>query len=625
MKIFLRLLSFLKPLRWLIALAILLGSIMIISNIALLGMAAYLIAASALAPLLVLLSIPIFLVRVMGVARALSRYTERLASHNATFRLLARLRVWAYSRIEPQAPAHLLAHRSGDMLTRLVADIEELQNVYLRVVSPIAVALVISLFTFALFSIFSLGLAWIALAFLLIAGLGIPLLAASLSRGLGKQRVAARADLNTQVVDGLQGIRDVLAFGRSHAQLERVLASDRALGRVQSRMAIITGLQIALGDFVMNMAMWVLILLAIPMVATHYIDGVYLGVIGLLILASFEAVLPLASAFQGLGHALAAAARVFNVTDAPPLVVESPAPQPIPAAPTGYSLSFEHVHFTYPPAVGATACPRPPVPPTTPPAVGATACPRPPVLAPVSPSRVETLTDINFDLRPGCRVAIVGPSGSGKTTLARLILRFWDPTSGIVRLNGQDIRRYRLHDLRDQMSLVAQDTHIFNDTLRANLLLARPDASESDLEAAIALAQLTEFVRQLPHGLKTWVGEQGLQLSGGERQRVAIARAMLKNAPILILDEVTANLDPLTERALLDALNKMSVGRTTVYITHRLVAMERMDEILVLKHGRIVERGTHDSLLAMNGLYRQLFDAQRGVLWSAMHCTPTVG
>src|SRR5579859_5635091 len=256
MKTFTRLLSFLSPFRWLMALAIILGSVMIASSMGLLGMAAYLIAASALGPLLVLLSIPIYLVRAMGIVRALSRYAERLVSHNATFRLLARLRVWAYSRIEPQAPAHLLAHRSGDMLARLVADIEGLQDVYLRVVSPMVVALVISLFTFGIFSIFSIGLAWVALAFLAAAGLGIPLLAASLSRGLGKQRVAARADLNTQVVDGLQGIRDVLAFGRSHAQLERVLASDRALGRVQSRMAIITGLQIALGDFVMNMAMW---------------------------------------------------------------------------------------------------------------------------------------------------------------------------------------------------------------------------------------------------------------------------------------------------------------------------------------------------------------------------------
>jgi len=586
MKTFTRLLAFLSPFRWRIALAILLGSMMIASSITLLGMAAYLIAAAALGPLLVLLSIPIYLVQSMGIVRAASRYTERLVSHNATFRLLARLREWVYGRVEPQAPAHLLVHRSGDMLARLVADIEELQNVYLRVVSPVAVALVIGLLTFGVFSIFSTGLAWIAIAFLAAAGLGVPLLAAWLARDLGMRQVAARAELNTQVVDGLQGMRDVLAFGRSGAQLERVAACDRALGSVQRRMATITGLQMALGDLLMNTAMWLLIILAIPLVASRSIDGVYLGVIGLLILASFEAVQPLASAFQGLGRSLAAAERVFAVADVPPLVVESAEPQSIPAWPGGsdpldkagrYGLSFEHVYFAY------------------------------------GPGEREALSDISFDLRPGSRVAVVGPSGAGKSTLTNLALRFWDPASGQIRLNGQDIRQCRLSDLRDLIGVVAQDTYIFNETLRANLLLAKPGASQAEIETALAQAQLSEFVRQLPQGLKTWVGEQGVKLSGGERQRLAIARALLKNAPILMLDEATANLDPITERALLDALDALTRGRTTLQITHRLLSMERMDEILVLDRGRIVERGTHDRLLAMNGLYRQLFDVQNGV------------
>ncbi len=578
MKTFTRLLAFLSPLRWRIALAILLGSVMLVSSISLFGMAAYLIAAAALGPLLVLLSIPIYLVQTMGIVRAASRYVERLVSHNTTLRLLAHLRVWAYKRIEPQAPAHLLVHRSGDMLARLVADIEELQNVYLRVVSPMVVALVISLFTFGIFSIFSPGLAWVALAFLATAGLGMPCLSAWLSRGLGKQQVAARATLNTQVVDGLQGIQDVLAFGRSQAQLESLAACDRALGRVQRRMATITGLQSALGDLLMNTAMWVLIILTIPMVATRYIDGVYLGVIGLLILASFEAVQPLAPASQGLGHSLAAAERVFAVTDAPPPVIESDAPQPVQVNPGGYALSFEQVHFTY------------------------------------RAGEREVLSDISFELRQGLRVAMVGPSGAGKSTLVRLALRFWDPASGAIRLNGQDIRRYNLRELRELVGVVAQDTYIFNDTLRANLLLARPAAGETEIEAAVEQAQLTEFVRQLPQGLKTRVGEQGLQMSGGERQRLAIARAFLKNAPILILDEATANLDALTECALLDALDELTLGRTTLHITHRLLGMERMHEILVLERGSIVERGTHEELLAVEGLYRKLFDIQQGVL-----------
>jgi len=581
MKTFLRLLAFLSPFRWRIALAILLGSVMIASSIALFGMAAYLIAAAALGPLLVFLSIPIYLVQTMGIVRAASRYTERLVSHNTTFRLLARLRVWAYRRIEPQAPAHLLSHRSGDMLARLVADIEEAQNFYQRVVSPVVVALVISLFAFAVFSIFSMGMAWVSLIFLVLAGLGVPFLSVSQSRGLGRQQVEARAELNIQVVDGVQGMRDVLAFGRSEARLESVATCDRALGQVQRRMARISGLQAALGDLLMNTAMWVLLLLAIPLVATGYIDGVYLGVIGLLLLASFEAVQPLASALQGLGTSRAAAERVFAVTDAPPPVSESAAPQAIPVHAGGADacdLSFEQVFFTY------------------------------------QSGEREVLSDISFNLRQGRRLAIVGPSGAGKSTLARLALRFWDPTSGAICLNGQDIRRYRLSDLRDHIAVVAQDTYIFNDTLRANLLLARPQASEAEIEEALEQAQLTEFVRQLPLGLKTRVGEQGLQLSGGERQRLAIARAFLKDAPILVLDEVTANLDPLIERTLLETLKELARGHTTLHITHRLLGLEYMDEILVLQRGRIVERGTHNELLAMGKLYRQLFDVQQGML-----------
>ena len=587
MNTFARLLAFLSPFRWRIVLATLLGSATIVSSICLFGMAAYLIAAAALAPLLVLLSIPIYLVQAMGIARAASRYTERLVSHNTTLRLLARLRVWAYQRIEAQAPAHLLAHRSGDLLARLVADIEELQNIYLRGVSPIFVALVVSLLAFGIFTMFSMEIAWIALALFVLAGCGVPYLTALLSRGLGRQQLRARAELNIQVVDGLQGMRDALAFGRSRATLESIAACDRALGQVQRRVASITGMQMALGDLLMNMAMWVLVLLAIPLVVSRYIDGVYLGVIGLMILASFEAVQPLALAFQSLGHTRAAAERVFAVTDAPPPVIESAAPQPIPANPVGsnspdesggYGLTFEHVHFAY------------------------------------RAGEREALSDISFNMRPGSRVAIVGPSGAGKSTLLRLAVRFWDPTGGTIRLNGQDIRCFSLRDLRNLFAVVTQDTSLFNDTLRANLLLARPTASEAEIEEALEQAQLTEFVRQLPQGLKTRIGEQGVRLSGGERQRVAVARAFLKNAPILLLDEPSANLDPLSEQGLLAALHELTQERTTLHITHRLLEMERMDEILVLYHGYVVERGTHNELLAMGKLYRQLFDAQQGVL-----------
>jgi ATP-binding cassette, subfamily C, bacterial CydC len=211
-------------------------------------------------------------------------------------------------------------------------------------------------------------------------------------------------------------------------------------------------------------------------------------------------------------------------------------------------------------------------------------------------------------------VAIVGPSGSGKSTLVKLALRFWDPTSGTVLLNGHDVRKYALGDLRNLIGVVAQDTYLFNDTLHGNLLLARPEASDSEIKHVLEQTQLTNFVDQLPQGLQTWVGEHGLRLSGGERQRLAIARALLKNAPLLILDEATANLDPVTEAALLEALAELMGGRTTLMITHRLTALEQMDTILVLDHGKISEQGTHDQLMQAEGLYRQMFDLQNGEL-----------
>ena len=384
-----------------------------------------------------------------------------------------------------------------------------------------------------------------------------------------------RAELNAQIVDGIQGVQDLLACGRAGDQQQKIADLDRALGQVQGRMALIAGLQQTMNDFLMNLALWTILILAIPLVATKVIDGVYLAFLALVILASFEAVQPLGQAFQFLGHSLAAAERLFGVIDVAPQVRESAAPLPVPG---GRILEFDDVYFAY------------------------------------HPDEVEVLESIAFAVHPGSRVAVVGPSGSGKSTLVRLALRFWDPTRGAIRLDGQDIRKYALSDLRSVIGTVAQDTHLFNGTIRDNLLLARPEASDSGMEQVLEQVQLAEFINQLPDGLETWVGEQGLRLSGGERQRLAIARALLKNAPLLILDEATANLDSLTECTLLDALDVLMRGRTTLMITHRLVAMERMDEILVLDSGRVCERGTHSQLLAAESLYRRMFNVQNGML-----------
>ncbi len=492
-----------------------------------------------------------------------------------TFKLLADLRTWLYGRLEPLSPARLLEHRSGDLLTRVVKDVEELENIYLRAFSPVIVAVAISTLTFVALYVFDPTLAFVTLGFLALAGVGAPLLVGLLARKLGRRELELRAELNTQIVDGVQGVQDLLALGRASDQQRKISDLDQKLGRVQKRMSSITGLQNTLNDLAMNLAMFTILVLAIPLVHEGSIPAVYLAFLALLTLGSFEAVQPLGTAFQFLGRSLGAGERLFEIADAKPGVVDPDNPLP---PPIDHALEFEHVGFRY----------REDEPPV--------------------------LDEISFRVESGNRVAIVGSSGSGKSTLVNLALRFWDPTDGEVKLGGRDLRDYAQEDLRNAVGVVAQDTHLFNETLRDNLLLARPGATDTEVESALERAQLIEFVSHLPQGLETPLGEQGLRLSGGERQRLAIARALLKDAPVLILDEPTANLDPATEHELLAALYEQVTNRATLVITHRLVHMERMHEILVLEQGRIVERGTHYQLLEKNGLYKRMVEVQNQML-----------
>ncbi|MDB5077557.1 MAG: cydC [Chloroflexi bacterium] len=566
-----RVLSFLRPYRLRVLAAIALGCATVAANIGLVAVAGYLIAAAALKPALLALSVPIYLVRFFGVTRAFLRYGERLVSHSVTFALLAEMRIWFYSRLEPLAPASLSMHRTGDVLARMVKDIDELENVYLRVFSPLIVALVTASAVAVLLGVFNLWLMLVAIPFLLLAGLGVPLLGRALAARVGEDLPHIRGELSAQAVDSIQGMQDLLIFGREASVRGRIAALERQSGSVERRLTRVAALQSGIGDFLAAGCATAVVTVAIPLVTTGRIGGVYLAFLAVMTLATFEVLQPLATVFPLMDRTRTSGDRLFEIADSQPNVRE--AAQTI-SAPLDIDLEFSHVSFAY-------NADMPPV-----------------------------LDDVTFSVRRGMHVAVVGASGSGKSTLLSLALRFWDVDAGMVKFGGADARQLTLDAVRAQISVVMQEVALFTDTLRNNLRIARPDATEADLLWALDTACLGDLVDRLPDGLDSWIGEQGLQLSGGERQRLAIARALLKTAPILALDEATANLDPITEATVLSQLLAAATDRAVLLITHRLVAMEEMDEILVLDRGRIVERGTHAELVDSRGAYWRLQEAQ---------------
>lgn len=570
-----RLVPFIKllsPHRDWVFLALLAGILTLLTTIGLLAVAGWFLSAAAVAGLSLAatqafnLHAPSSGIRGFALLRTLARYAERVISHETTLRLLSSLRVWFYQKIEPQAPANLYRYRSGDLLSRIVGDIDILDSLFVRVLAPTVSALVVATVVGGILWWLAPGLAIVYLCFFGLAGIVLPILVGWVSRRIGAKIQKQQALLRSNLVEDLHGMADLKIYGAQDQHIkERLSESDRLL-RLQERMAMISGASTALLTFFGGLAALTALYVAMPLAQNGAFAEAVLAFIAFGVLAAFETIQPLPLAYQVMGKINEAAQRLLRVSEAPVAVVFAAKPAPLSPDPP---IIFDKVTFSYPGGQEAAA-----------------------------------LEAVKLTIAPRSTVALVGPSGSGKTSLAHLLTRFWDPDQGSILLGGTDLKTLTEEQLRSMITMVSQKAHIFNSTLRDNLLIAAPEAEEEQLHKALEQAELHQFVASLPEGLDTWVGEGGSLLSGGEARRLVLARALLKNSPIWILDEPTEGLDNRTRRRFTETIFASLAGRTGLFITHTPEALAQVDQVCFLENGEIAGLGSHRELLANNRRYR---------------------
>jgi len=567
----LRLLAMARPLRRRLLLAAGAGAAATGCGVGLLALSGFLLARASAHPGILAISVAVVGVRALSVGRGVSRYLERLASHDVAFRVLAQVRVALWRRLEVLAPAGLALFRSGDLLARVISDVDATQDLFIRGITPVlAAALVGGAAVTACLFILAPAAAVLA-AGLLAGGLVVPLAGAAVARKAARAAAPARGRLAATVTDLLDGAADLHAFGAAEDALARADAEDAELTRLDGRAAAASALGAGLMTAVSGLTLWAVLLLGVAATGTGALSRVPLAVLTLTALAAFEAVTTLPAAAVQLGQARVSAARLAAVTDAADPVREPGRPRALPPGPIGVELRDATVRYE---KDGPLALDR-----------------------------------VSLDLPPGRRVALVGANGAGKSTVAAVLMRFRELTAGTALLNGHDLASYAGDDIRRVIGGCPQDPHLFDTTIRDNLRLARPDATGEELEAAAARARLLPWIGSLPDGWDTPVGTHGAAVSGGERQRIALARAFLADPALLILDEPTAHLDPAARRALTADLLQATEGRSVLFITHEREALDQVDQIVVLHRGRVAEQGSHQELRHAGGHYQRIWES----------------
>jgi ATP-binding cassette, subfamily B, bacterial len=498
-------------------------------------------------------------------------YLESWLAHDLAYRLLAELRVHVYHLLDRLAPAYLYRRRSGDLVSLITADVETVELFFAHTIAPGFVAIMAPGTVLAVLAYFAWPLALVLLPFLLLVGVS-PFIAGRVQDRLGRDFRGQLGIVNAQMVDSVQGLKEIMAFSRGPRQLAAIRAHGEELNQVRYRFLNHLSFENVFVEALMGTGSLAVLTAGAVLVTQGHLGAAVLPLLTLLAQASFVPVSEIAKIGKELADSLASARRIFAVEDEPVPVVDGPG-LALSIASHGEGkplIQYDGVDFAY----GA--------------------------------GEPLALRQVTFAMRPGQTVALVGRSGSGKTTTAHVLMRFWDPSAGKICLGGHDLRDFVLDDLRRQMALVSQDTYLFNTTVRENLRIGRPEATADELVAAARQANAHEFIARLPDGYETVIGERGVQLSGGQRQRLAIARAILKDAPILILDEATSHLDSENERLVHQALRRLMAGRTTLMIAHRLSTVREADIIVVLDEGAVVEQGSHESLLKQGGVYARL-------------------